>query len=118
MRAKLVFRCMFLVLLLIILFGLVYIAFDKTGSRTGIYMPKIVDYKIVYDTSVDNCSIKDEVIYSDSKYDYKLHCMNSSSITILWDDGIEEPLKYSIEKEKVNMESLEEHGLKIYKDKK
>ena len=118
MKVRLVFRCMFLVLLLIILIGLIYILFDRTGNRTGIYMPPIVDYKIIYETNSDKCSNKKEEIYRDSKYVYSLECINSSKVTILWDDGVEEPLKYSIEKEKVTMESLEEHGLKIYKDKK
>ncbi|MBR4178145.1 MAG: hypothetical protein IKR57_02210 [Bacilli bacterium] len=118
MRERIVFRCMFLVLLLIILIGLIYILFDRSGTRTGIYMPPIVDYKIVYDTSSEECEEMLEEIYRDDKYIYSLPCKNSSKITILWDDGVEEPLKYSIEKEKVSMESLEEHGLKIHKSKK
>ena len=116
MKNRIVFKSIFLFFLIIILIGLIFIIFDKAGTRTGIYMPKPIDYRIEYDSEV--CLDALEEIYSDSKYTYSLPCISSSNIKIVWEDGITDPLMFAIEKEKVTMESLEEHGLKIYKNEK
>ena len=118
MNNKIMFKIIFLILQIIVLIGLIVVSFEKTGSKISIYNPKIVDYKILYDSENSVCADALEEIYSDNKYVYSLPCISSSTIKISWEDGVVEPLMFSIEKGKVTMESLEEHGLKIYKNEK
>ena len=53
MRARMVFKIMFVVILVLILIGLIFIIFDKAGTRAGVRNTmKIVDYTIVNEQEI------------------------------------------------------------------
>jgi len=117
MNIKLIFKCIFVFFLTLILIGLVYIIIDKAGTGTGIYDPlKIVDYKI--EDKTETCDDALELIYSDDKYNYYLPCMKSENISLVWDDGVVDSLSHALEFQKVDIDSLESHGLDIVKNEK
>jgi hypothetical protein len=116
MKSKLIFRIVFVTLLAVILLGLIFIIFDKTGSGAHIFDQGVLnDYKIS-DETVDCDGIK-KLIYSDKKYDYYLECSNSK-IFIIWDDGARDSLDFDLNINKLSMSSLEAHGLKVIKDER
>ena len=118
MKARLIAKSIFVVFLIIILFCLIFIIFDKAGTGAKIYNPiKIVDYSIV-ENSPDECEEMLELIYSDKKYNYYLPCKKSDNISLVWEEGVTDPLMFAIEHEKVTMDSLMEHGLDIIKNEK
>ena len=117
MKAKLTLKIIFVFFLSIILIGLIIIIFDKAGTGASIYNPpRLVDYVIVDKT--DYCEDELELIYSDNKYNYYLPCTKSSTVFLEWDEGVTDPLKFAIEKEKVTIDSLIEHGLGVVKNEK
>ena len=114
MKSRLIFKSIFTVILLIILFCLVFIIYDKAGKRARIYDPILLStYTIYYDNDGSNCMSKPEVIYKDSKYTYSLPCISSYDTYLLWDDGTKELVKNALENKKVDIDSLVNHGLKI-----
>ena len=116
MNSKIMFKSIFVGMLLIILIGLIFIIFDKAGTGAHIYSPLVLnDYKII-DETVD-CDNNKYLIYSDEKNNYYLNCSNSN-IFILWDDGARDSLEFDLKISKVTIESLIEHGLKVIKDEK
>ena len=115
MKSKLFFKGLFVLVLLSILFCLVFIIYDKTGKRTRIYDPLLLStYTILYDSDV--CMSSPEVIYSDKKYEYSLPCISSYDTYLLWDDGTKELVKNALENNKVDIDSLLSHGLKLEKN--
>ena len=117
MKSRIIFKSIFVFFLTIILFCLIFIIFDKTGTGATIYNPPaIVDYTII--DNRDECENNTELIYSDKNYNYYLVCSNSSSVFLSWDEGVVDPLKFALEKEKVTMNSLINHGLKVIKNEK
>lgn len=114
MKSRLIFKSIFTVILLIILFCLVFIIYDKAGKRARIYDPILLStYTIYYDNDGSNCMSKPEVIYKDKKYTYSLPCISSYDTYLLWDDGTKELVKNALENKKVDIDSLVNHGLKI-----
>ena len=115
MRARMVFKIMFVVILVLILIGLIFIIFDKAGTRAGVRNTmKIVDYTIVNEQ--ENCADVLELIYEDADYKYYLPCISSYGIYLEWSDGTRDLLKDALRNGKVTMDSLIDHGLDVYKN--
>ena len=116
MKNKIILKCIFVVIQIILLIGLVYIIISKAGTGAHIYAPVVLtDYKIIDETT--DCNPGKELIYSDSKYNYYLKCTNSQ-IFILWDDGAKDSLKFDLSISKLTIDSLIEHGLNVEKYEK
>lgn len=117
MKGKLILKSIFVIVLLVILFCLVFIIYDKAGKRARIYDPLLLStYTIFYDNEGSPCMNKPEVIYKDSKYTYSLPCISSYDTYLLWDDGTKELVKNALENKKVDIDSLVSHGLKVDKN--
>ena len=117
MKTRIVFKSLFVVALLFVLFCLVFIIYDKTGKRARIYNPILLStYTILYDNEGKECMKDPEEFYKDGKYKYSLPCISSYDTYLLWDDGTKELMKNALENDKVDIESLENHGLKVRKD--
>ena len=117
MKTRIIFKSIFLLILLVILFCLVFIIFDKAGKTARIYNPILLStYTIFYDSDGKECMEKPEVFYKDSKYQYTLSCYSSYDTYLLWDDGTKELIKNALNNKKVDIESLEKHGLKVGKN--
>lgn len=115
-KNKIIFKSIFVCLLILILIGLIFIIFDKAGTGAHIYNPMVLNnYRIIDNTN--DCDNNKYLIYSDEKNNYYLNCSNSS-IFILWDDGAKDSLEFDLKINKVTMESLIEHGLKVTIDEK
>ena len=111
MKAKIVLKSIFLFILVLILIGLLYIIFTKSGNDNGVNVFKLVDY--VIEDRTETCNEKLELIYSSKGKKYYLPCEKSEYVFLKWDDGVVDSLKNAIDKEKVTMDSLMEHGLEI-----
>jgi hypothetical protein len=119
MRTRLVFKSIFTIILIIILVGLIFIIYDKTGTSAHIYDPLALStYKIEYDKLDVECTPEPEIIYEDDNYYYCLPCMSSYNVYLVWDDGTKELLKNAINNKKVNIPSLKNSGLEIVKYEK
>lgn len=117
MKSRLIFKSIFVVVLLIILFCLVFIIYDKAGTGARIYDPILLStYTIYYDNDDKECMQTPEVFYKDSKYSYSLPCISSYDTYLIWDDGTKELVKNALENNKVDIESLEKHGLKVQRN--
>ncbi len=117
MKTRIIFKSLFVVILVIILFCLVFIINDKAGKGAKIYNPIVLStYTILYDNEGKECMNKPELFYKDGKYKYSLPCVSSYDTYLLWDDGTKELIKNALENNKVDIESLESHGLKVKKD--
>ena len=115
MKTKIVFRIVFVAVQIVILACLTFIIFDKAGTGAHIAPLVLTDYTIVDET--EDCISGKDLIYSDSKYNYYLNCTNSK-IYIAWDDGARDSLKFDLGINKLTIDSLIEHGLKVEKDEK
>ena len=122
MKVRIIFKSLFVTLLLTILVGLLFIIFDKAGTRAHVYSSSmaLVDYTIVYEGDGDNSVCLDmiDVIYEDDKYIYYFSCASSYDIYLVWSDGEKDLLKDAIRNKKVTMDSLIEHGLNVNKSEK
>ena len=119
MKSRIIFKSLFVTLLIIILIGLITIIFDKTGTQAHVYSSLVVaDYKIVYDSDNDSCLEMEELLYEDDQYEYYLPCASSYDIYLEWSDGSKDLLKDALRNNKVTMESLIDHGLRVYKYEK
>ena len=117
MKSRVIFKSIFVIVLLVILLCLVFIIYDKAGKRARIYDPLLLStYTIFYDNEGSPCMSNPEVIYKDSKYTYSLPCISSYDTYLLWDDGTKELVKNALENKKVDINSLIDHGLKIDKN--
>ena len=117
MKTRIIFKSIFLVILLIILGCLIFIINDKAGKAAKIYNPLLLSsYTIFYDNEGKDCMNNPEVFYKDSKYQYSLTCYSSYDTYLLWDDGTKELIKNALNNKKVDIDSLEKHGLKMGKD--
>ena len=113
MKPKLVIKTLFVIILTCILFGLIFIIYDKAGTRAHIYNPVLADYKIVDEN--ESCDNTEEFLYADKNYDYYLPCLSSYNIYLYWTDGDKDLIKDALNNHKVDMASLIEHGLKVNK---
>ena len=117
MKSKIYLKIVFVVILTAILFCLIFIIYDKAGTRAHIYEPlSIADYIIKDESS--SCNKGEEKIYEDKNYNYYLTCMNSYDIYLVWSDGGKDLVKNALQNNKVTIESLQEHGLTIVKHEK
>ena len=117
MKTRIFFKSLFVVALIFVLFCLIFIIYDKTGRRARIYDPLLLStYTIFYDNEGKECMSKPEVFYKDKKYKYSLPCISSYDTYLLWDDGTKELIKNALENNKVDIDSLENHGLEVEKD--
>ena len=108
MKTRIMFKCMFLIVLLFLLIGLTIIIF----SDNSIYKDnrlKLEDYKIVYDSE---CKNEINVIYEDDKNKYIINC-DLNNIHLKWDYGNIDSLNTALKYKKVTIDSLKSHGLKI-----
>ena len=110
LKTKITLKIIFITLLVAISIGLVILIFTTNNEDNEIN--KIVDYKIVDDTT--SCEEELEEIYKDNKSTYYLPCVKSANIKLVWDNGETDLLKNAINNGKVTIESLKEHGLEIY----
>ncbi len=114
MKSKIIFKSIFVIALLFILFCLVFIIYDKAGRSKRDYNPFLLStYTIYYDNQDKECMSKPELFYKDDKYEYSLPCISSYDTYLLWDDGTKELVKSALENNKVDIKSLESHGLKV-----
>ena len=111
MKTKIIIKGIFVFFLIIILIGLIYIIFTKTGYDYSVNTLKLVDY--VIDDRSEECDDETELIYSQGNSKYYLPCNKSSKIYLIWDDGVVDSLKNAIDNEKVDMKSLKDHGLEL-----
>ena len=109
LKTKITLKFIFITLLVAILIGLVILILTNNEENE---VNKIVDYKIVDDTT--SCMEELEEIYKDNKSTYYLPCVKSANIKLVWDNGETDLLKNAINNGKVTIESLKEHGLEIY----
>ena len=117
MRGNLYLKIAFVVVLSVVLLFLIFIIYDKAGKRTGIYEPPALADYIIVDLSED-CKKGEELIYEDEKYSYYLPCLSSYDIYLEWTDGARDLIKNAINNNKVTIDSLIEHGLKVIKHEK
>ena len=119
MKTRIIFKSIFLVILLVILGCLIFIINDKAGKAARIYNPLLLSsYTIFYDNEGKDCMNNPEVFYKDSDYNYYLTCLGSYNIYLEWTDGSRDLLKNALNNKKVNMASLIEHGLEVVKHEK
>ena len=96
---------------------LIFIMYDKAGTRAGIFDPvELADYKIKDDNK--ECIKEEELIFEDKDYNYYLPCKGSYNIHLDWTDGSKDLIKNALNNKKVTIKSLEEHGLKIVRHEK
>ncbi len=112
MKSKIIFKSIFVIALLFILFSLVFIIYDKAGRSKRDQEP-LSTYTIYYDNQDKGCMSEPELFYKDDKYEYSLPCISSYDTYLLWDDGTKELVKSALENNKVDIKSLESHGLKV-----
>ena len=108
-------RVLFVIILCLILFSLLYIIYGESKLDDTLVLST---YTILYDNETDECVDTPEVIYKDGKYKYYLSCASSYDTYLLWDDGTKELIKNALDNNKVDIKSLENHGLKIIKNGK
>ena len=82
MKTRIMFKSVFLVILLILLIGLTIIIFSDNNIYSKNY-PKIEDYKITYD---ETCSDSQTLIYEDNENKYYINC-DETNVHINWDYG-------------------------------
>ena len=117
MRGRIYLKIIFVVILTGILMGLIFIIYDRAGTRAHIYNPlELADYVIKDENK--KCKAEEELIYEDEDYNYYLTCLGSYNIYLEWTDGSRDLLKNALNNKKVNMASLIEHGLEVVKHEK
>ena len=117
MRGSIYLKIIFVVVLTAILLFLIFIIYDKTGTRTGIYDPLILSDYTIKDEN-DGCQRGEELIYEDDDYSYYLPCLSSYKIYLEWTDGDRDLIKNALNNNKVTIESLIDHGLEVVKHEK
>ncbi len=108
MKSRLIARIIFLIILIILAIGLIYIIF----SDRSIYkkrLPKTEDYLLVYNGT---CAGGKYLVYEDKDNKYYVPC-STADIQIKWDSGYKEYVTEALENSKVTITSLREHGLEI-----
>ena len=117
MKTRLIMKSIFVVILTVILVSLIIIICDVPDKKATMYSElAIVDYTIEDTNEV--CPQALELIYSDKKYDYYLPCIKSGDIYLNWTNGERDLLKNAINNQKVTINSLIDHGLRVYKYEK
>ena len=117
MSNRLIFKMVFVVILVAILLGLVFIIYDKTGTMAHIYDPLIVsEYTIVDENEI--CEAGEEFLWEDDEYEYYLPCLSSYKIFLEWTDGDRDLIKNALNNNKVDIDSLLKHGLTVNKHAK
>ena len=114
MKMRLIGRCIFTVILTIIVILMLFIYFDKTGNSPSIN--SLVDY--VIENNSDECNSIQELIYSDNNKNYYIPCTMSNDILLVWNDGSKDYLKDALNNNKVTIKSLKQHGLEIYEEER
>ena len=117
MNSKIYLKIVAVIFLNAILGILIYIVYDKAGTRAGIYEPiEIADY-VIKDNNKE-CIKGEELIYEDENFNYYLTCKGSYNITLEWTDGSKDLVKNALKNKKVTIASLAEHGLRIVQHEK
>ena len=117
MRARLTFKIMFVFILSLLLTGLLFIIFDKAGTRARFYDPSLVaDYVLV--NKNETCVKTNELLYEDESYSYYLPCTSSYDVYLEWTDGDKDLVKNALNSGKVTIGSLIDHGLEVEKHEK
>ena len=117
MRGRLYLKIVFVIFLSAILFCLIFIIYDKAGTRTHIYDEIVLSDYVIKNENV-NCPKGEELIFEDDKYNYYLNCLGSYKIYLIWDDGSKDLVKNALKNKKVTIDSLINHGLEIIKHEK
>ena len=108
MKIRIIFKSIFLLVLLFLLIGLTIIIF----SDNNIYsrkLPRIEDYKIIYE---DECKNDLVLLEEDDDYKYYIYC-DVNNIHLKWDYGNIDSLNTALKYKKVTIDSLMSHGLNI-----
>lgn len=113
MKLKLALRCVFTIILSIIVIFLIIICFLKTTTNTP-SMYNLVDY--VIENNSDGCDSVPELIYTENNTKYYISCTMSNDILLIWNDGSKDYLKDALNNGKVTIKSLKNHGLDIYEE--
>ena len=117
MNSKIYLKIVLVIILNALLGIFIYIIYDKAGTRARIFDPvELADYRITDNNK--ECSGGEELIFEDKTYGYYLTCKGSYNIYLEWTDGSRDLVKNALKNNKVTIESLEEHGLKIVKHEK
>ena len=117
MNSKIYLKVLYVIFLNALLVLFIFFVYDKTGTRAHMYSPLLIaDYKIVDENK--ECTKGKELIYSDKDYNYYLSCKGSYNIYLQWTDGSKDLLKNALKNNKVTIDSLTSHGLKIIKHEK
>ena len=116
MKVKIFFKVLFILTLVFVFCFFIYIIYVKIDTNYNSSL--LSTYTIFYDNNTDECTSSPEILYSDNEYNYSLSCVSSYNTYLLWDDGTKELLKNALDNNKVDIKSLENHGLKIIKNGK
>ena len=108
MKTRIIFKSIFLVVLLFLLIGLSIIIFSDNNIYSRDY-PIIEGFEIEYD---GECKDKEYKIYENDDFKYYIKC-DPSIISIKWEFGGSDSLLYALGNNKINIESLESHGMEI-----
>ena len=117
LNSKIYMKIIYVIFLNAILIGLIFVIYDKAGTRAHIYDPlQVADYEIKDKNK--KCEQEEEYLYEDERYSYYLTCKGSYNIYLEWTDGSTDLVKNALKNKKVTMDSLIEHGLKVIKHEK
>ena len=112
MNSKIYLKVIYVIFLNALLVLFIYLVYDRAGTRARIYDPLVLaDYKIVDENK--ECDEGKELIFSDKKHKYYLPCKGSYNIYLEWTDGSKDLIKNALKNNKVTIDSLTDHGLKI-----
>ncbi len=118
MKAKEKFELIFILIVIILVGGLVYIHFADLSSDS--YLPKNIkdlfnrnNYEII--DKIEVCEGGKEEFFTDEEYTYYFDCDKSKFIYLEWDDGTITPMMDELNSGNVKIDSLIDHGLKCNK---
>lgn len=105
---KKIFNYIFIIIILLAVAVLMYAYIDTMSKKSD-----SKDYTIEDTTEV--CAQSLEEIYRTNDYIYYLPCVKSDNLYLIWVDGTKTKMIDDLNSGKVSIESLQKHGLKVYK---